>query len=40
MSVGEICGICNGHGYVGFRNGGDEECFACDGEGMIYKEDD
>jgi len=36
----EICEKCNGYGYVRFRNGGDEECFACDGGGMTYEEDD
>lgn len=41
-STGEICENCNGYGYVRFRNGGDEDCPECDGEGMIWasSEDD
>lgn len=38
MSAGEICEKCNGYGYVRFRNGGDEECSECDGEGMTHEE--
>lgn len=32
-----ICDGCNGHGFRMFRNGGDEECSECDGEGMTYR---
>lgn len=36
--ISELCEKCNGYGYVRFRNGGDEECSECDGEGMTYEE--
>ena len=33
----EICEGCNGHGDIwGNRSRGDEECTACEGEGMTY----
>jgi len=37
----EICEDCNGHGVIwDNRSRGDEECSACDGEGMAYEEGD
>lgn len=38
--ITELCESCNGYGYVRFLNGGEEDCSECDGEGMIYGEED
>jgi len=32
----EICEDCGGRGYISFRNGGDESCGVCEGEGAVY----
>ena len=36
----EICENCGGHGYIQFRNGGDENCVDCGGEGYTIGEGD